>query len=241
MSYINKSVSINGTEIEFIKAFVNELTSADSRITCETDIDAEFANEDTYTPTIILNVNNCYKIKLKRGGSLSTLTNNYYISLIVNDKENNSVGFVFSAQRNVYSSVATRAFNFMFMSNDNAIAILFGGYNQSLPTTYSYNVMSYHEQEFNVVAYNSTIIASKSEFIRTDESNKNETYKTTNRLIYSRDEDVEIIESKPLLQNNSVVYDMKNIYDCSNVLAGNILLIDSNRYFAIDSNTLIKI
>ena len=28
--------------------------------------------------------------------------------------------------------------------------------------------------------------------------------------------DVEIKESKPLLQNSSAVYDMKNVYDCSN-------------------------
>ena len=68
MSYINKSVSINGTEKDFIKAFANELTSADGRITCETDIDAEFANEDSsHIITIIFDVNNCYKIKLIRG------------------------------------------------------------------------------------------------------------------------------------------------------------------------------
>lgn len=242
MSYINKSLSINSTEIDFIKAFVNELTSADSRIICETDIDAEFANEDTsHIVTIIFDVNNSYKIKLKRIGSLSTLTNNYYISLIVNDKENNSVGFVFSAQRNLYSSVATRAFNFMLMSNNNAIAILFGDYNQSLPNAYKYNLMSYHEQDFNVIAYNTSTIASKSEFIRTDKNYEGETYKTTNRLIYSRDTNVEIIESKLLLQNSNAVYDMKNIYDCSNVLAGNILSFEDNRYFSIDTNTLIKI
>lgn len=55
MSYVNKIISINGTEKDFIKAFANELTSADNRITCETDIDAEFANEDSsHIITIIL-------------------------------------------------------------------------------------------------------------------------------------------------------------------------------------------
>ena len=103
--------------------------------------------------------------------------------------------------------------------------------------------MSYHEQDFNVIAYSNSIntIASKSEFIRTDENHQGETYKITNRLLYSRDEDVEIIESKPLMQNNVAVYDMKNVYDCSNVLAGNILSFEDNRYFSIDTNTLIKI
>lgn len=103
--------------------------------------------------------------------------------------------------------------------------------------------MSYHEQNFNIVAYSNSVdtIASKSEFIRTDENHQGEIYKITNRLSYSRDEDVEIIESKPLMQNNVAAHDMKNVYDCSNVTANNILLIDNNRYFAVDSNTLIKI
>ena len=101
--------------------------------------------------------------------------------------------------------------------------------------------MSYHEQDFNVIAYNLNSIASKAEYIRTDENHQGETYKITNRLLYSRDEDVEIIESKPLVQTNIAVHDMKNVYDCSNVTANNILLIDNNRYFAVDSNTLIKI
>lgn len=241
MSYVNKIISMNSTEKDFMKAFINELTTADSRIVCETDIDAEFENEDTsHIVTIILNVNNCYKIKLKRGNSLSATITNYFIGLIVNDEESN-VSFNISSIRLSYSSVATRTSNFMLISNDNAIAILFGDYNQSLPNAYTYNLMSYHEQDFNVVAYNSTSIASKSEFIRTDESNKNETYKTTNRLLYSRGEDVEIIGSKVLLQSESAVRDMKNIFDCSNVIANSILLIDNNRYFAVDSNTLIKI
>ena len=72
MSYVNKIISINGTEKDFIKAFANELTSADNRITCETDIDAEFANEDSsHIITIIFDVNNCYKIKLIRAVAIN--------------------------------------------------------------------------------------------------------------------------------------------------------------------------
>ena len=241
MSYINKSVSINGTEKDFIKAFANELTSADNRITCETDIDAEFANEDSsHYITIIFDVNNCYKIKLIMGYAINAATNRYGICRIVNGVPYTSADLALSTYSTI-SAVITRTFNFMLISNDNAIAILFGGYNRTLPNTYDYNLISYHEQDFNIIACGTNTIASKSEFIRTDENHKGEIYKTTNRLLYSRDENVEIIESKPLVQNNIVVHDMKSVYDCSNVLAGNILIIDSNKYFAIDSNTLIKI
>ena len=242
MSYINKSVSINGTEKDFIKAFANELTSADSRITCETDIDAEFANENSsHIITIIFDVNNCYKIKLTRGTIIGGNTYQYNIQTVINNVDKSNANLYFSSVSRAVTDIATRTFNFMLISNDNTVVMLFNDYNQSLPNAYKYNLMSYHEQDFNVTAYSTNTIASKSEFIRTDENHQGETYKTTNRLLYSRDENVEIIESKPLLQNSSAVYDMKNVYDCSNVLAGNILIIDNNRFFAIDSNTLIKI
>lgn len=242
MSYVNKTVSINGTEKDFIKAFANELTSADSRITCETDIDAEFANEDSsHIITIIFDVNNCYKIKLIRAVAINRATYQYNIQTVVNNVDKSSASLYFLSTMKTVTDIATRTFNFMLISNDNAIAILLGGYNRTLPNTYDYNVMSYHEQDFNVIAYNLNSIASKAEYIRTDENHQGETYKITNRLLYSRDEDVEIIESKPLMQNNNAVYDMKNVYDCSNVLAGNILSFEDNRYFSIDTNTLIKI
>ena len=244
MSYVNKTVSINGTEKDFIKAFANELTSADSRITCETDIDAEFANEDSsHIITIIFDVSNCYKIKLIRAVAINRATYQYNIQTVVNNVDKSSAGLFFSSAMKFVTDIATRTFNFMLISNDNTVVMLFSDHNQSLPNAYKYNLMSYHEQDFNVIAYRNSIntIASKSEFIRTDENHKGEIYKTTNRLLYSRDENVEIIESKPLVQNNIVVHDMKSVYDCSNVLAGNILIIDSNKYFAIDSNTLIKI
>ena len=243
MSYVNKIISINGTEKDFIKAFANELTSADNRITCETDIDAEFANEDSsHIITIIFNVNNCYKIKLIRVVAINRATYQYNIQTVVNNVDKSSAGLFFSSAMKFVTDIVTRTFNFMLISNDNTVVMLFGDYNQSLPNVYKYNLMSYHEQDFNVIAYSNSIntIASKSEFIRTDENHKGEIYKTTNRLLYSRDENVEIIESKPLLQNSSAVYDMKNVYDCSNVTAGSILIIDSNKYFAVDSNTLIK-
>ena len=243
MSYVNKIISINGTEKDFIKAFANELTLADSRITCETDIDAEFANEDSsHIITIIFDVSNCYKIKLIRAVAINRATSQYNIQTVINNVDKSSAGLLFLGATKLVTDIATRTFNFMLISNDNTVVMLFSDHNQSLPNAYKYNLMSYHEQNFNIVAYSNSIntIASKSEFIRTDEKHKGEIYKTTNRLLYSRDENVEIIESKPLVQNNIAVHDMKSVYDCSNVTAGSILIIDSNKYFAIDSNTLIK-
>ena len=168
MSYVNKTVSINGTEKDFIKAFANELTSADNRITCETDIDAEFANEDSsHIITIIFDVNNCYKIKLIRAVAINRATYQYNIQTVVNNVDKSSANLYFLGTTKPVTDIATRIFNFMLISNDNTVVMLFGDYNQSLPNVYKYNLMSYHEQDFNVIAYSNSIntIASKSEFV----------------------------------------------------------------------------
>lgn len=249
MSYINKSISIYGTEKDFIKAVVDELTSADSRIVCETDIDAEFANDDTsHKVKVVFNVNGCYKLRFAREVK-SQSVNYWYMEQVVNDTITNGAKVYYTGYNPPYSIdyVATRTWKMIFVSNDNAIAMIFGSYNSDMKNSYSYNVFSYHENGFNVVSLiPNEPAASKpalsAELLRTDESNKNEVYKiSVNRLNYSRGDDVEIIESKVLFKSDIAEHDMKNVCDCSNVVAKNILMIDSVRYFAFDTNTLIKV
>ena len=230
MSYINKSISIYGTEKDFIKTVVNELTTADSRIVCETDIDTEFANENTsHQIRITLNVNNCYKLRFVREAK-SQSVNYWYMEQVINDIVTNGTKVYYSNSVYNIDDVVTRTWKMIFVSNDNAIAMIFGSYNSDMKNSYSYNVFSYHENGFNVVSLiPNEPAASKSalsaELLRTDESSKNEVYKiSANRLNYSRGEDVEIIESKVLFKSDVA-----------------ILLIDSLRYFAFDTNTLIKI
>lgn len=247
MSYINKSISIYGTEKDFIKTVVNELTAADSRIVCETDIDTEFANDDTsHKVKVVFNVNGCYKLRFAREVK-SQSVNYWYMEQVVNDTVTNGARVYYSNTLYNIDDVATRTWKMIFVSNDNAIAMIFGNYNSDMTNSYSYNVFSYHENGFNVVSLiPNEPAASKSalsaELLRTDESSKNEVYKiNVNRLNYSRGDDVEIIESKVLFKSDVAEYDMKNVCDCSSVVAKNILLIDSVRYFAFDTNTLIKV
>ncbi len=216
MSYINKSISIYGTEKDFIKTVVNELTTADSRIVCETDIDTEFANENTsHQIRIALNVNNCYKLRFVREAK-SQSVNYWYMEQVINDIVTNGTKVYYSNTLYNIDAVATRTWKMIFVSNDNAISLIPNEPAASKP-------------------------ALSAELLRTDESNKNEVYKiSVNRLNYSRGEEVEIIGSKVLFKSDIAEHDMKNVCDCSNVTAGNALLIDNNKYFSINSNTLIK-
>ena len=247
MSYINKSISIYGTEKDFIKAVVNELTAADSRIVCETDIDTEFANDDTsHKVKVVFNVNGCYKLRFAREVKSQSVSY-WFMEQVINDTVTNGAKVYYSNSNYSIDDVATRTWKMIFVSNDNAIAMIFGSYDSDIKSSYKYNVFSYHENDFNIVSLipdepSASKSALSAELLRTDESHKNEVYKiSANRLNYSRGDDVEIIESKVLFKSDVAEYDMKNVCDCSSVVAKNILLIDSLRYFAFDTNTLIKV
>ena len=66
MSYIEKSISIFGTELQFLQAFIAAITTADSRITCTTnDLETQFGTP-TNKPTFTLSVNEIYTITFTR-------------------------------------------------------------------------------------------------------------------------------------------------------------------------------
>lgn len=83
MSYTEKTISIFGTEIEFLQAFINAITAADSRITCATDIEAQFAdpsNTPSFTLSVSDSVNEIYTITFTRYGALSSTGYKYMVS-----------------------------------------------------------------------------------------------------------------------------------------------------------------
>ena len=72
MSYIEKSISMYSTELQFLQAFINAITAADSRITCTTnDLETQFETE-TNTPTFTLSVDGIYTITFTRNEVLSS-------------------------------------------------------------------------------------------------------------------------------------------------------------------------
>ena len=240
MSYINKSVSINGTEKDFIKAFANELTSADGRITCETDIDAEFNKEKTYNPVIIFNINNCYKIKFKRQATLSNQTKGYYVTCIINGNETTYSKYLEFSQYLFATDVANRLYKFSIVRNTNFLSIKFAGYNYVLPLKAEVDIFSYHTDNFNVVSKESDTAGSATQrlLIRTDETGKGDAYTFANRLNYDCKENVEIIESKVLIQSNNAERTVTGIIDCSTVSKDSIINIDDSKYYALDEHTL---
>lgn len=246
MGYTNKVISLNSTELQFIKTFALELTAADSRIVCETDIDEQFA-DTANKPTIIFNINNCYKIKLVRKNALSDVSNptDYYIYSIYNDIENTNAGaFSFTKYNYAADSINTRSCKIQVISGENTIAIMIGNYNQTLPTDHTFNTVSMHSSDFNAVVLfgSGNINFSTGTSIRTDNGHQNETYTSPIRLNYQRENNnIEIIKNKAFLNSGMAIKNFEGLFDCSKVTANSIITIDNENYYSLDEHTLAAI
>lgn len=241
MNYINKTVSIYGTEIDFIKAFASELCAADSRIICETDIEAEFNQDTSYKPIIVFNINDCYKIKLRRSAVISTGISKYAVVYVINGVESatiTEIPFITSALQ--YLKVDERCYKFSLVYNTNFLSISFARYNYILPSQADFNIFSYHTDDFNIVSAvsDTSTPSTQCKLIRIDETGNNDSYTFANRLNYACGEDIEIIENKVLIKSDNFERIITDIIDCSTVTKDSIIDIDGSKYYALDSHTL---
>lgn len=241
MNYINKTVSIKGNEIEFLKALSTELHAADSRIVCETDIEAEFNKENSYKPIIVFNINDCYKINLKRTVSISTQAQYYQLTHTINGNESEAiVNIYFAPSLMSCFKVDSRCYKFSVIYGTNFLSINLTSYKYSLPLQCDFSMFSYHTDGFNIASSisKSSTFSTQSGLIRTDETGNGDIYAFSNRLNYSRGENMEFIESKVICREENAERTITDIIDCSSVTPGSIVNIDGSKYYALDSHTL---
>lgn len=244
-SAIFKTVSVFGTEIEFIKAFVAELT-AHNDITCDTDIDEQFASESN-TPEIVLNVGDTGQIIMTRESTLTNSAFGYYISgKIGNYVFDNSVRIIFDWSSQSSSSVTNRTWKYTVADNGNAIFVAIYKLNADLSLS-SMDCFSYllcKTTNFNIAtAYNNKISERHIDnlsFATDEEISRSLTVK--NRMTYNMPlGEIEIVKNKPFFSGESKAFNFDGLYDCSNVNADTVIAVESTNYYALDVCTLIKI
>lgn len=240
MSYVNKTVSVNSDEKTFIKTFVQQLMQADSRITCDTDIDEQFSHSGYPTFTVNLGTNS--RIVFKRSEGIFNVDASYYnVAVIINGTQTN-VQLVYSSTATRFGVVTTRTWKFTVVANESAVYIAFGDYNTNIPDSAKFSVMSISDGEFSATAFAAGASSLGSTFYCTDNANKNLAVKFTDRLNYKVDDgSVEIIKNKALLNGKVKFFDFAGLYDCSNMPQFLQLEIDGVKYLTIGTNTLMPI
>ena len=243
MSYIEKSISMYSEELQFLQAFINAITAADSRITCTTDNLATQFADDSNTPTFTLSVsdsvNEIYTITFTRYYDLRNTCNKYYItsSTFANYELDFCSGYYHQDDK------ATRTWKFAVVANSEGVYLKLAAYNAILSSP-NKKWLSIKNNAISACAVGAgTTSIMTSDFVSTG----GQIYRGINRLPYTYNAadltKLEVIKSKVFVENSTTnrAFETGKIIDSTTVTADQIISINSTKYYALDSNTLMEI
>ncbi len=246
MSYTKQSIATNSSEPEFLKAFAAALTSADSRITCNTNIDEQFLKE-TF-PEIIFNIEDNFYIKMTRVFAADQTGDKYRFDCYSGDKCIYSTEIRHSLYASGRHHITKRCFNFIVVSNESTLYIAIDSYENPTLINPKLVIINLHNEKFSAIAMDTGVSKNICDMIfnYSDQENANLTFKFYNRLNYEIDSNkVEIIKNKAVIDSAEAPLKVKSseytgLIDCSSVNCGSFINTDDEQYYAIDKNTLIK-
>ena len=240
MSYIEKSISMYSTELQFLQAFINAITAADSRITCTTnDLETQFETS-TNTPTFTLSVDGIYTITFTRDYVLTSTGSRY---VVTSSTYSGNLDLNFSSSYNAYNTKATRTWKFSVVANSEDIYLKLARYDGNLNSPAA-KWLSIKNNAISACAvqFGSTSIMS-SGFVSTG----GQVYARVNRLPYTYNSSdstkIELIKSKTFVENNTTnrAFETDKMIDSTTVTADQVISINSTKYYALDSNTLMEV
>lgn len=247
MSYTKCTVSTNSDEKTFIKTFIKKLTESDSRITCDTDIDAEFdtSKQVGITPTFTVNVGTNCNIVFTRIRSCQYEVNGYNVKICINNTEK-EVYYFYSGTNFSVDSVATRSWKFVTAANESIVYLAFSYFDKDVDGA-TFSVMSIDGGDFSAASFGSMTDggtdAANSELYCTDSTSQNLVLNFADRLTYDvSGGKVEFIKNKALLDINkgTKVMEFLGLFDCSTVPSYTFLRIDNEIYYALSNHTLMS-
>ena len=239
MSYIEKTISMYSEEKPFVQAFINAITATDSRITCTTDIEAQFADPSN-TPSFTLSVDGIYTITFTRNSSLYGTSSGYPITSSAYSSDSS---FSFSNNPYAEDTKTTRTWRFSVVTNSNDIYLKLAAYDANLNSP-NRKWLSIKNNTISACAVGtgSTNIMSGG-FVSTG----GQVYQKVDRLPYTYNSSdstkIELIKSKTFVENSTTnrAFETSKIIDSTTVTADQIISINSTKYYALDSNTLMEI
>lgn len=247
MAYYNKTISIYGTELQFVQALIAAITEADSRITCTTtDIEAQYA-AGSGTPSFTLSVDGDYTIVFTRPYSVNNSVAGFKISVpIFGNKYDKTIAYSSSTNGGLgKNQTGIRTVNLSIITNSEDVYFRIAPYNG--------NVVQNGLKLLSTKSGGNTIIGRGEDatnimttvFVTADSSNQ--AYTTVNRIPYTYaptgSAGVEVLQNKVFLENTSSnrAFTLSKLWDVSTVAADSRVVIGSDTFYAVDSHTLMLI
>ena len=256
MSYAKSTVSVRGTEIEFIETFVSTLSaaakyspSADSMISAfvpdgyesfSAYLAAQFEQADTY-PTFDIILGGSLHITFTRQATADGIASAYIIS--VDGMDTGTPFITFGVSSSVSSFVRDRTWKYSVAANANVVNLILGSYNtsdDSLP-------LSFIRINGNV---NGSAVSSAlaTRAISTNFKLDNSTLiKKVDRLLYTYDttslNSFEYINNKVFIANNASnrVLTATSLIDISTVAKEEKVEFADKAYYSLDAHTLMEV
>lgn len=240
MSYYNKTVDIYGTELQFIQKLIEEITSADSRITCLTDdIEEQFADASA-TPTFSFSFAGWDTITFTRNSSGNT--NTYIVRSTTNTSAYSAIYFTSSTANR--TSTTTRTYSFRIAGNSQAISFEIAGYNSTIQTpTMQLVVINNGSISGTAIASSSGTYGIQITFVMSD----NSSVQKVDRLQYAYNSQdtslLEYSESKTFLSANSTnrAFSLSKIRDVTATVPRTTISLDGQRYYVLDQYTIMEV
>ena len=258
MSYAKSTVSVRGTEIEFIETFVSTLSaaakyspSADSMISAYVPdgyesfsayLAAQFEQTDT-NPTFDIILGGSLHITFTRQSLAGASATYYSISVDGMNFTGTTTSITFSGRGTTPSVIDDRAWKYSVAANANVVNLILGGYNtsdDSLP-------FSFIRINGNV---NGSAVSSQlaTRAISTNFKLDNSTLiKKVDRLLYTYDttslNSFEYINNKVFIANNASnrVLTATSLIDISTVAKEEKVEFADKAYYSLDAHTLMEV
>lgn len=239
MSYYNKTVSVYGTELQFVQKLIEEITSADSRITCLTDdIEEQFA-DDSVAPTFSFSFAGWDTITFTRNGSGTT--NTYIVRSTTNTSAYSSITFISSSTAR--TSTATRTYSFRIAGNSQAISFEFAGYNSTIQNPNLQLVVINNGSISGTAVESSSGYGIRKPLIMSD----NSSVQKVDRLPYTYNSQdtslLEYSESKTFLSGSSTnrAFSLSKMRDVTATVPRTTISLDGQRYYVLDQYTIMEV
>lgn len=240
MSYYNKTVSVYGTELQFIQKLIEEITSADSRITCLTDdIEEQFA-DTSVKPTFSFDFAGWDTITFTRNGSASAT--DYLIRSTTNTSAYSSITFISSSTVRTYTT--TRTYSFRIAGNSQIISFEVAGHNSTIQTpNLQFVVINNGSISGTAVASSTGTYGIQRTFVMSD----NSSVQKVDRLPYTYNSQdtslLEYSESKTFLSGSSTnrAFSLSKMRDVTATVPRTTISLDGQRYYVLDQYTIMEV
>ncbi len=240
-----EEVYSTGDEKSFIANVITYLTNLDSRITCISDIDAEFDETDlTHIPIIKFYIDGKIYLTLTRVAALSNQTNQYYVDC----KGTRSIVVWGSSYQRW---VATRRhYAISSIINDDFILLSINGYySNGSPSSDNFNIIytkqssgSYYSIVTNITFGLTNIfnISSRTFYLNVVGGGAYGTF--TSRFPYKANAGyIDYTNGGIYVSNTQKQFTLNCIRDCTEVTVGTSVVLRDGTYYAVGPHQLVKV